>query len=907
MSIGALIKIQQDASGTFDLKLWHSKNKVLIAQVEVLRQSGQYYRANQTLRQAQESLTQFNCDHAESVRIQESYLCAWVSALVIHGKIAQAIALHQELLDKRRMRHGARRHPTIATSMCALGSLKLLRCEVNEASELLEDSLTMCREIYLSDHPAIAASLYAKGMAFLKMGRFPEAASDMTYSLEMRRIKFGSEHPCVGQSAAALAIIQTEMGDPLRAWKNHNFALTVFRARYGLEKHRDIADCLFHMGRNAESRGSYLEAAAYHEQALELRESIIELFRIDDSRPNDLILGVEVSRVHLARVYALTSRLNDAKTILKDAVKNVTKILGNRNDLVAHSLSCLGDLCRTRGNYADAKQLYALSFNITQELFGDDHPMIATIMLQSSENLRGPGMYTEAIELEKSAYDVRSYLFGGDNIFTAMAIYQRGQLLRDSGKLSDAEKQYVRAMHIVLAKLGENSGLYGMVLGDYAECCRLAGKLEMSEKHFQRAIDIQKSCFGEQSLQITETIGNFTLLLLDLHHPADAAQILRERVVPVFDQQLGRSHPTTMYAKANLALAVQFVRFFQSQGTEEGSIILENVLTHPDITTFLDACSASSFAPDHPWLLRFTEGSQSFAGSAMSAGSNASGSDPSRAVGRGGGDSVQDDNSSVTSSVSVSASLGPNSVEGANSVSFTPRDASSAARQATGQQNTLGTFSPSDSDSYSVHSYGDHTNYSQSDGTGSQAGSMAYSASNSSASQYQSQSQSHSQSYSQSYSRSLILPLEGSVSHSGNGAYQSDSVSSGSQPSGSLPGSYGTYQSGAYHSAPYVAQHSAVLEYGDDYSASSASASASVSMSASLSPRGQPRSRRNFSVTPASSVVSRPLANHEESTIGSWEQGEEQVSLDEYFSRSYYTLDDESSMHTMDSNSLYHE
>lgn len=116
--------------------------------------------------------------------------------------------------------------------------------------------------------------------------------------------------------------------------------------------------------------------------------------------------------------------------------------------------------------------------------------------------------------------------------------------------------------------------MYGLVLGDYTECCRLTGRLEMSEKHFKRAIDIQKAAYGEQSLQITETIGNFTLLLMDMHHPADAAQILRDRVVPTLDQLLGASHPTTMYAKVNLALAVQFVRFFQSPSTEEGSIQL---------------------------------------------------------------------------------------------------------------------------------------------------------------------------------------------------------------------------------------------------------------------------------------------------------------------------------------------
>jgi tetratricopeptide (TPR) repeat protein len=921
----------ETGADTFDLKLWHAKNKVLIAQAELCKQSGQYYKASLTVQQLKESLKQRNCQDAETTRIQESFVCLLTSILCISGKYGQAISLQQELLDQRRYRYGPR-HPKVATALCALGKLKLLRCDNTEASEMLEESLAMRREIYPPDHPAIAASLYAKALAFAKMGQFHAAAADMTHALEMRRLKLGSEHPSVAQCATALADFQTQMGDPLRAWKNHNIALSVFRARYGVEKHKDISQCLFNMACNAEARGSLLEAVAYHEQALHLQEAVLELFRPEGSV--EIHLGVEYSKVHLARSYALVGRLEEAKGFMKDSVKNVTKILGNRNDLVAQSLCHLGELCKIRGNYADAKQLYALAFNVIQELYGDDHPMIATIMLLSSENLRAPGMYAEAFELETSAYDVRSYLFGADNIFTAMAVYQRGQLLRDSGKQVDADKQYIRAMHILLAKVGENNGLYGQVLGDYAECCRLGGKLEMSEKYFNRAIEIQKATFGEGSLLVAETVCNFTLLLMDLHHPAEAAEILRNRVVPTFEQLLGKAHPTTMYANANLALASQFLRFFQSQGSEEGSMVLEGVLNHPNITTFLDACRASSFVPDHPWLLRFTEGSQSFAG-------NSSSSIPPAA-------GLEADNGSVHSSVSISASfspsgtatarsahsLGPTSLESQDNgnSAFTPRDASTASRLASAP-NTLETHSPSDSDSYSQQSY-DRTAYSQSEASESVGGgSMSYSAA--SQSQASGMSQSYSQSYSQSQSRSAAHSYSnsasqsrrdqpfGSVSEYPEDADRRSSLESGTYQSGAYPpgtiesGSYpeDSYRSGSYPSgssfpqsssqrysgqgSQYISQHSAVLEYGDDYSASSASASASVSVS--LTPRGY-RHRRNFSITPASSVISRPLANYEESTIGAWDQhGDEQVSLDEYFSHSV-TLDDESvgSMHTME-------
>ena len=251
--------MQQDASGTalFDIKLWNAKNKVLVAQAELCKQCGQYYKANLTIMQVPESLRQFDCQDSEGLRIQESFVCCWVSALTINSKYAQSVALHQDLLDKRRLRYGTS-HPKIATSLCALGTLQLLRSEHAQAIEMFDESLAMRRQNYPADHPAIAASLYAKGVAFALMGMYPEATTDMTHSLEMRRLKLGTSHPSVAQSASALAVIQTQMGDPLRAWKNHNFALEIFRARYGVDKHRDIADALFNMACNAEMRGSYV-------------------------------------------------------------------------------------------------------------------------------------------------------------------------------------------------------------------------------------------------------------------------------------------------------------------------------------------------------------------------------------------------------------------------------------------------------------------------------------------------------------------------------------------------------------------------------------------------------------------------------------------------------------------------
>ena len=145
---------------------------------------------------------------------------------------------------------------------------------------------------------------------------------------------------------------------------------------------------------------------------------------------------------------------------------------------------------------------------------------------------------------------------------------------------------------------------------------------------------------------------------------------------------------------------------------------------------------------------------------------------------------------------------------------------------------------------------------------------------------------SESASYSMSYSASNVTSARQSMTSTA----RRDSYNSGSHDGSSYAQSNSRKGSGAY-----VSQHSALVEYeySDDYSVGSASAS--------LTPRGY-RHSRGFSVTPGSSVASRALMNYEESTLGSWEGDE--VSLDEYFSRSAASLEEDSaavSVHTMDS------
>ena len=94
-------------------------------------------------------------------------------------------------------------------------------------------------------------------------------------------------------------------------------------------------------------------------------------------------LEVEVCKIYLAHAYGFVSRIEEAKTILQGAIKNLSQIVGNTSNLVALGICFLGELSRITGNYSDAKSLFSVSFNLFSQLFGDNHPDVARVMVET--------------------------------------------------------------------------------------------------------------------------------------------------------------------------------------------------------------------------------------------------------------------------------------------------------------------------------------------------------------------------------------------------------------------------------------------------------------------------------------------------------------------------------------------
>lgn len=592
--------------------------KILICYTELFKNCGQYFKANKMMGEAQRVVRENKEIGIRHVENECDFIMTLISITTIKGKYSQTIPLHEELLTLLRRKYGKSAHPKLATALTNYGALKLLMCNYVEASTLIEEGLVVRLMFFRAEHPAVASSLFFKATHFMKVGKYQPAYTEMMESLEYRSKVLGNDHPSVAQSLTGLAMISTLIGNGLKAVDGLVKALSIEKQSFGTEMHRQIAGTVFNLGNNAESRGNYVEAERFYLKASELRENLVPLY----GGEMGFNLDVEVTKVYLAHIYSLQSRMDEAKTMLKDPIKIIRRILGNNNTIVAQCFLYLGDFCSLRGDYQDAVTLYSLSFDTFSKLLGDRHPSIADVMLQSSNNFRLIGRFKESFELISACLRIRIEVFGEQSLKVAEGYHGQGRIYRDKGKYRDAEKFYLKALNIYISKRVESGAQYACALADSAECYRLLGRYDVAEQSFSKAIAMLNLCYGENSLVLNEALCNFAILLMDMKHFKHSAKILKGKVIPLFKAALGETHPWFLYATANYTFCNDSMNKYQNSTVSLSSShsvdsdlgdqsIGESVRIpldkHSEIIKLLDFFHSSTYSEEHPWVARFLD------------------------------------------------------------------------------------------------------------------------------------------------------------------------------------------------------------------------------------------------------------------------------------------------------------
>jgi tetratricopeptide (TPR) repeat protein len=600
-------------SSTF-FKLLH---RVKIAKCELLRNLGQYYKSQESLKQVQKSLSRYKALGLISFEVQEEFHVCYINSIILRGKYSNAITLHKELLEKRRAHYGSR-HPKVASSLDYIGRLHLSRSEMEEAANCLEESMAMRYGFFPADHPAIAASHLSKAEAFCALGRFEDAFVEATRSLQLFHGKFdrlNQHHPSIARSLIVLSRIHVSLGEPTLAFQAAEDSLKIYKACWGVtELHRRMIDGLEALAESFMAKKAFADARETFKQVIAKRDTLFQLFGSKGGVPHELSM-CKFLFTYCEVQSVLTT--NDVIDVMKEHTKSISHVTGNRHAAIARCLFLISEVCKIKGGHADAKSYIGFSYDMIIDLHGEEYPLVPLILAECADNLRIPGFYPEAMDLcDNSLGLAQRVLRIEQNTLLAQIFMVKGQILSDLQRYKEAEDALLHAINMVLSKAGK-CAFYGIIVGHLAELYRRRRKIAMAERNFVISLQICQVQSGLQSLAFLEMAMNYALLLMDMKQWFQAMEILQRDVEPQLLTTLGRGHIWTLFVQANAAVCAQIDDILNGQTslsvlkelTIEGSIseetILSQSLQHSAVQNFLSIWKQAGFGEDHPWYKRF--------------------------------------------------------------------------------------------------------------------------------------------------------------------------------------------------------------------------------------------------------------------------------------------------------------
>ena len=213
----------------------------------------------------------------------------------------------------------------------------------------------------------------------------------------------------------------------------------------------------------------------------------------------------------------------------------------------------LAKLLEYAGRYADfTVSLAQLALDITETVYGSDHPRTGTRLNEVAELLRHRGSYDAAENLNRRALIIIEQALGPSSPEAGTCINDIAVILEAKGDLDAAEPMLRRALEIDEQAFGPDHPNTALSLNNLAHLLQQKGEHGTAQLLYERAIGIAKNALGELHTSTATYLDNLSALLSDTGD-YDAAEQMGQRALEITKELLGPDHPDTGIRLNNLA------------------------------------------------------------------------------------------------------------------------------------------------------------------------------------------------------------------------------------------------------------------------------------------------------------------------------------------------------------------
>jgi tetratricopeptide (TPR) repeat protein len=209
-----------------------------------------------------------------------------------------------------------------------------------------------------------------------------------------------------------------------------------------------------------------------------------------------------------------------------------------------------------KAQYSLAEPLMRRILEIDEQIFGPDHPNVATDLNNLAQLLQETNRFQETEPLMRRALEIDKQNFGYNSPHVSRDLNNLAQLLQEINRLQEAEPLMRRALEIDEQHFGSNHSNVAIRLNNLALLLKDTNRLKEAEPLMRRALEIDEKSFGADHPKIATRLSNFALLLKDTNRPAEAEPLLR-RALEIDEKSFGFSHPAVAKDLSNLALLLK--------------------------------------------------------------------------------------------------------------------------------------------------------------------------------------------------------------------------------------------------------------------------------------------------------------------------------------------------------------
>ena len=251
-------------------------------------------------------------------------------------------------------------------------------------------------------------------------------------------------------------------------------------------------------------------------------------------------------------VYCSLREYNHAKELHKKALAISTNVFGEDHPNVATSYNNLASVYYRLAEYNKAKELHEKALMIRKNNFGEDHADVAKSYSTLAPVYYSMGEYNQAKELHKKALMIRKKIFGEDHVNVAISYSTLAPVHFTIGEYNQAKDLHEKALMIYKKNFDEDHAHVATSLNNLALVNSTLGEYNKAKELQEKALMIRKKVFGEDHANVATSYSNLASVYSRLGEYNQAKE-LNEKALVISKKIFGEKNAYVARTYNNLA------------------------------------------------------------------------------------------------------------------------------------------------------------------------------------------------------------------------------------------------------------------------------------------------------------------------------------------------------------------